>query len=207
MSRILTLLALAPVAVITSLGACSRSGSDSEATAEASAPAVANAPRPAAPASSSAAPQPGSVPDAGVQVLTLEGLNTLRLGQPVPDGSTWAERGAQASETCRVITSPDYPGVYAIAEQGKVRRISVSDGSGVKTVEGIGPGSTRKQVDEAFPGFRETPHKYVTGGKYLTAPNAPSGDPAVRLELSPSGKVTVLHIGMMPVLGYVEGCS
>lgn len=199
MSRILTLIALAPVAVITSLGACSGEGSESSPTEAA----TTSTPEPAKPEDASSA----AVPGAGGRFLTLEGLGPLRLGQAVPDGSSWAERGAQASETCRVVSSPDYPGVYVIAEQGKVRRISASEGASVRTVEGIGPGSTRKQVDEAFPGFRESPHKYVSGGKYLTAPNAESGDPAVRMELSPSGKVTVLHVGMMPQLGYVEGCS
>lgn len=199
MSRILTLIALAPVAVITSLGACSGGGSESTAAEVA----VTAEPESAMPQETSSA----AVPGAGGRFLTLEGLGPLRLGQAVPDGSSWTERGAQASETCRVVASPDYPGVYVIAEQGKVRRISASEGASVRTVEGIGPGSTRKQVDEAFPGFRESPHKYVSGGKYLTAPNAESGDPAVRMELSPSGKVTVLHVGMMPQLGYLEGCS
>lgn len=200
MSRILTLLALAPVAVITTLGACSGGGSSDSVPTEA---AVTAAPEPAMPQETA----PAAVPGAGGRFLTLEGLGPLRLGQTVPEGSSWAERGAQASETCRTVTSPDYPGVYAIVEQGKVRRISAGEGASVKTIEGIGPGSTRKQVDEAFPGFRESQHKYVRGGKDLIAPNAPSGDPAVRLELSPSGKVTALHVGVMPALGYVEGCS
>lgn len=151
------------------------------------------------------APRPeGTVSD---RVLTLEGLGPLRIGQPVPKGGTWAERGAQASDTCRLVSSPKYPGVYAIAEQGKVRRISVGERSDVRTIEGIGFGSSRAQVDGAFPGFREAPHKYVEGGKYLTAPGATKDNAAVRFELDPAGKVTAMHVGTMPVLGYVEGCS
>ena len=30
-------------------------------------------------------------------------------------------------------------------------------------------------MDSVFPGFRESPHKYVEGGKYLTAPGAEKG--------------------------------
>ncbi|MCW1402057.1 hypothetical protein OKA06_06860 [Novosphingobium sp. MW5] len=191
------------MAVITSLGACSRHSTESDPAAETSAESAAVG----TPSAASSGAGQATTPGAGGQILTLEGLSTLKLGQPVPDASSWSERGAQASDTCRIITSPDYPGVYAIAEQGKVRRITAGEGATARTIEGIGPGSTRKQVDEAFPGLRESPHKYISGGKYLTAPVSSRDDPAVRLELSPSGKVTVLHVGMMPQLGYVEGCS
>lgn len=141
------------------------------------------------------------------RVLTLDGLGVLKIGQPVPKGGTWAERGAQASDTCRLVSSPKYPGVYAIAEGGKVRRITVSEKSDVRTVEGIGFGSSRAQVDGAFPGFLESPHHYVEGGKYLTAPGAEKGGVAIRFEMDAAGKVTATHVGTMPVLGYVEGCA
>ena len=146
----------------------------------------------------------GTVSD---HVLTLDGLGALKIGQPASKSGTWAGRGAQTSDTCRMLSSPKYPGVYAIAEGSKVRRITVSEKSDVRTVEGIGFGSSRAQVDGAFPGFRESPHHYVEGGKYLTAPGAEKGDVAVRFELDAAGKVTAMHVGTMPVLGYVEGCA
>ena len=141
-------------------------------------------------------------------LLTLEGLGDLLIGRAVPAGSKWAERGAQASDACRTISSPDYPGVYAIIEQGKVRRITAGQRSAVRLIENMGVGSTEKEVIEAFPGFRVEPHKYVASpGKYLTAPNAASGDSALRFEIGADGKVSLIHVGMMPVLGYIEGCA
>lgn len=179
-------------------------------TAEPSAPQNVAEPETNAAASNIAAPPaptPETVPPAG-NVLTLEGLGPLRIGQPVPEGSGWAERGAQASDTCRLISSPDHPGVYAIVEGGRVRRISVGQRSDVKLIEGIGVGATEAEVTGAFPGFRSEPHAYVDApAKYLTAPNAPSGDPALRFEIDADGKVSLIHVGTMPVLGYVEGCS
>jgi hypothetical protein len=54
--------------------------------------------------------------------------------------------------------------------------------------------------------LREEPHEYVeTPAKYLTAPNAAGGDPALRFEFGREGKVN--HVGLMPVLAYVEGCA
>lgn len=150
-------------------------------------------------------PSPGAL---SASVLRLEGLGDLRIGLPVPAGSKWTERGAQASDACRTISSPDYPGVYAIIEQGKVRRITAGQHSAVRLIENMGVGSTEKEVIEAFPGFRVEPHKYAASpAKYLTAPNAGSGDSALRFEIGANGKVSLIHVGMMPVLGYVEGCA
>lgn len=141
-------------------------------------------------------------------VLALEGFGDLRIGQPVPASSNWTERGAQTSDACRTISSPDYPGVYAIIEQGMVRRITAGQNSSVRLSENIGVGSTEKEVLKSFPGFRAEPHKYVASpAKYLTAPNAASGDSALRFEIGADGRVNLIHVGMMPVLGYVEGCA
>ena len=141
-------------------------------------------------------------------MLTLEGLGGLKIGQAVPAGSSWAERGAQIPGGCTTISSPDFPGAYAIVEQGKVRRITAGQRSEVKLVEGIGVGASEKEVRATFPSFREEPHKYVEApAKYLTAPNAASGGPALRFEIGADGKVSLIHAGTMPVLGYVEGCA
>jgi hypothetical protein len=157
------------------------------------------------PAATSSAPASET---ADPKVLSLEGLGDLKIGQAVPAGSHWAERGAQESDACRTVTSPDYPGVYAIVEKGKVQRITLGKRSEVTLVEGIGVGSSEADVKKWFAGFREEPHKYEAApAKYLTAPNAGSGDPALRFEIGQDGKVGLIHIGMMPVLGYVEGCS
>ncbi len=130
------------------------------------------------------------------------------IGQPIPAGSTWAERGTQASDTCRTISSPDFPGVYAIIESGKVRRITSGEESTVRLAEDIGVGSTEKDVLDRFAGFRAGPHEYrAAPAKYLTAPNAASGEPALRFEIGEDGKVILIHVGTMPVLGYVEGCA
>ena len=150
----------------------------------------------------------GASPKAAVAVLTLEGLGDLGLGKAAPAGSRWAERGAQASDTCRTISSPDYPGVYAIVEGGKVRRVTVGQRSNVKLVEGIGVGATETQVRADFAGFRSTPHKYQPApAKYLTAPGASATNPALRFEIGEDGKVSLIHVGLMPQLEYVEGCA
>ncbi len=89
-----------------------------------------------------------------------------------------------------------------------MRRVTVGQRSDVKLIEGIGVGATEVEVRAAFPGFREAPHEYEEApAKYLTAPNADSGDPALRFEIGADRKVSLMHVGTMPVLGYVEGCA
>lgn len=195
----------APALLALSLAACSGSEPTSTASSSIASDAVTEA------APSDIAPEPVTSPaptEAGSKTIGLEGLGDLRLGQAVPSGSSWASRGAQASDACQTVTSPDYPGVYAIVERGKVQRITVGQRSDVKLVEGVRVGSTEADVKKWFAGFREEPHKYVEApAKYLTAPNAESGGPAVRFEIGKDGKVSMIHVGMMPVLGYVEGCG
>ncbi|MDM7955174.1 MAG: hypothetical protein QUV11_02165, partial [Blastomonas sp.] len=86
-------------------------------------------------------PAAGSVPPtppiASTQPLTLEGFGGLTIGKPVPSGSPWAARGAQISDGCTTISAPDWPGAYAIVEEGTVRRITVSNKSEAKLLEGI----------------------------------------------------------------------
>lgn len=171
-------------------------------------PSTANESAAAAPSRAPPRPAPPADGPPAANILALEGLGALRIGQAVPQGSGWAERGAQISDSCRTISAPDHPGVYAIVEDGLVRRITVGERSRVKLIEGVGVGSTEAEVRAAFPGFREGPHKYAEPpAKYLTAPNAPSGDPALRFEIDAEGKVSLMHVGTMPVLAYVEGCA
>jgi len=172
------------------------------------APDTGSAPPVAAPAPPTPSPTEAPAAPAKANTLTLEGLGPLRINQPVPAGSGWTERGAQISNACRTISSPDFPGVYAIVQQDMVRRITVGRRSTVTLVDGIGVGASEADVRAAFPRFREEPHKYSDPpAKYLTAPRAAGGDPALRFEIGPDGKVALIHVGTMPVLGYVEGCA
>ncbi len=172
--------------------------------------ATAPAPGPVATNTTPPAPAPAAptAPQAPANILTLEGLGPLRIGQPVPANSGWAERGAQISDECRLVSNPDVPGVHAIVEEGRVRRITLGQRSNIRLAEGIGVGAPEAEIRAAFAGFREEPHQYVEApGKYLTAPNAASGDAALRFEINAEGRVSLIHVGTMPVLGYVEGCA
>ncbi|RIV83278.1 hypothetical protein D2V17_13920 [Aurantiacibacter xanthus] len=180
------------------LAACS--GSDDSAPEADATPGTTVAP----PTSASPAAETTAQPS----VLTLEGLGDLKIGAAVPQGSSWKALDVQVGDGCTMYSSPDYPDTWAMVTGGLVRRISAGRDSDVKLIEGIGAGATEAQVRSYFGGFRETPHKYEEApAKDLTAPNADSGDPALRFEIGADGKVSQMHVGTMPELGFVEGCA
>lgn len=198
---------LTATAILLGLAACTPEAVEPPDVAPGTADRIAS-PAASPPTSPSPPPPPSTLAPPAANVLTLEGLDALRIGQAVPADSGWAERGAQISDTCRTISSPAHPGVYAIVEDGKVRRVTIGRSSAVKLVEGIGVGATEAEVRAAFPGFREAPHEYSEPpAKYLTGPNGESGDPALRFETGTDGKVALMHVGTKPVLFYVEGCA
>lgn len=186
-----------------SLAALLLAGCGSEPAAERAEPEAAAPAATEGPATAEAdAPTPAR---ASPQTLTLEGYGGLVIGKPVPAGSPWAARGAQVSDGCTTLSAPDWPGAYAIVEEGVVRRITVSDESRAKLIEGIGPESTEAQVRKAFPSFVAESHKYVDApAKYLTQPG---DDPRLRFEIDEEGKVSLVHVGVRPTLEYVEGCA
>lgn len=136
--------------------------------------------------------------------LTIDGLDRLRIGQQVPAQSGWEIGG----EGCATARSKDYPGIYAIVEDGKVRRITIGEGSKVALAQGIGVGSEESSVKAAFPSFRDEPHKYEAApAKYIGSPDVKPGQSGWRFEINSAGKVSRVHVGQMPVLAYVEGCG
>ncbi|WP_423141639.1 hypothetical protein ACOYW6_12540 [Parablastomonas sp. CN1-191] len=191
-----------PASLVLALAACSGGAPAPEASGSVAAADVAE---PTAAATSTATP---SASAQVAQVLTLDGLGELRFGKPIAADSHWKLGTDEASPSCRIATSPDYPGVYAIVNKDGVRRITVGARSTVKLVEGVGPGSSETEVTAKFPGFRESPHKYVAApGKYLTAPGEGKTGPDLRFEIGADGKVSLMHVGIAPELQYVEGCS
>lgn len=192
------------------LAACSSERNDSStATTEDESKAGALTPAPSSAASDNVADEGANAQASrSPKVVDLEGLGELRIGQGLPAGGTWASRGAQIEGGCQTVSSPDYPGVYAILAGGKVRRITIGQRSDVKLIEGIGIGSSEEEVHDRFPGFREEPHKYEEApAKYLTAPGAGGGGSALRFEIGRDRKVRMFHVGTMPELAYVEGCA
>lgn len=140
--------------------------------------------------------------------LTAQGLGDLRIGQPVPASGGWSSLGATDEDGCTTSSSPALGGVYAIVEQGKIRRITLGPASTVRLTGGLGVGASEAMVILRYPGLSEELHKYeAPPAKYLTTVDAGPETSGLRFEIGTDGTVSQIHAGQMPALAYVEGCG
>jgi hypothetical protein len=105
-------------------------------------------------------------------------------------------------------------------DDGELGRVSVYadlNDSAAQTDKGVGIGSTKEEVEAAYPGVvGATGHNYVEGGEYLdigTSDGSGEGagdDPdgrLLRFETDENGKVTAVHGGLADAVRLVEACS
>lgn len=150
----------------------------------------------ATPAVSARAPQPSASP-----IMSPDGLGQLRIGGPVP--ASWG----RSDQACRDLAGDGYPGAYAMARGGVIRRISARAGSGVVLEEGFGPGAPEARLTTAIPGLRAEAHKYLAApAKVLTVPFSGDG-PTLRFEIDGAGRIALMSAGVMPEIAMVEGCG
>ena len=93
-------------------------------------------------------------------------------------------------------------------EGNRVVRIDVDSGAAA-TSEGARVGDAESRILGLYAGRVESgPHKYVSGGKYLTVRAANPADSAYRLIFETDGqKVTRYRAGQRPQVEYVEHCG
>jgi hypothetical protein len=92
---------------------------------------------------------------------------------------------------------------------GKVARVDVWRESKVTTLRGAKIGDSETRIKSLYPGqIKVTPHKYVTGGHYLTFIPKDKADKNYRLVFETDGKrVTQMRSGKLPEVEFIEGCS
>ena len=97
--------------------------------------------------------------------LGPDGLGTIRIGRPAPEGLT-ADK-APVSEGCRIV-SDTARRIYAMTDGKVVTRVTAMTGSPVQTARGIATGASEAAVRIAYPDVTQEPHKYVAApAKYL----------------------------------------
>lgn len=142
------------------------------------------------------------------QSLSPKGFDVLRFGQPVAANSAWKTEDSPMDFDCQIFSNPQWPHIYAIVEHGVVQRISLETGSTIGLPNGLRPGSTEAAVRAAYPNLIEEAHAYSEPpAKYLTSSQPNRKSAGIMFEIGEDRTVEVLHVGLNPVLGYVEGCS
>lgn len=173
----------------------------------------------ASPIAESASPTrpPSDDPDAPA-VLTADGWGPLRIGMTrqeviaaAGDDANPDAVGGSEPEQCDEFRPSRAPeGMLVMIEQGRLTRISVSDGARVTTEEDFAVGDAASVLKAAYGDRAEvTPHKYVPApAEYLTVwQTDPSGTDArgIVYEVGPDARVAHIHAGG-PSIQYVEGC-
>ncbi len=164
------------------------------------------------------------IDDASQQPLTAEGWGPLLIGMTrdevtaaVGDKADPEAMGGPEPEFCDEYEPAETPaGLYVMIEQGQLARISLSEGTEVRTPEGLTVGDSAAAVREAYgDAIQAMPHNYIDApGEYLTiwttgavGDNGTSDDNArgIRYVIGEDGMVQTIHAGG-PAIQYVEGC-
>lgn len=150
--------------------------------------------------------------------LTSEGWGPLRIGMTRNEVVAAAGEdahpeavGGPEPEECdefRPARAPE--GMIVMIERGRLTRISLGAGSGVRTERGFGVGDPAAAIRDGYGAEAvSSPHKYSPApAEYVTvwstAPPAPNARGIV-YETGTDGRVARVHAGG-PSIQYVEGC-
>ena len=145
--------------------------------------------------------------------VSEHGIGPLKIGMTLAEAraatsdNIIAPRAADTA-TCgfaRWRAGPN--GVRMMTAKGRIVRVDV-DGGSAPTVVGARIGDTEGRIDSLYRGrVQATPRKY-TAGHYLTIKPTTKADDAYRIIFETDGSVVQkFRAGILPQVGYVEGCG
>ncbi len=144
--------------------------------------------------------------------LTAEGWGKLRIGMRERDAVRLFRlrvpptAGVDSFE-CRQDQVPGYPGVFVMAENGVITRISVDGPGRLRTDRGFGVGSREADIRRAYGTALE-----VATAAYLEEPAhdltfwTHGGRRGVKYGTNADGRVDWLTVGSRSIT-YIEGCA
>ncbi len=157
--------------------------------------------------------------------VSIGGLGPVRLGMTIQEAANAAQVSfvvapMTQSEVCQYylpeVYDPDkaarigsIDGIGLMVVNDQVIRIDIWPGSPIKTVSGLGIGSTVAEVETVYDGQIEaTPHP-STEGSYLTLTSDATGSNLYSLvfETDKEGQITQFRTGQFPAVTWFEGCS
>ena len=132
--------------------------------------------------------------------MTFAEARALVPGLKTPKGADTASCDYAASEGLP-------PGIGLMVGEGTIKRVEVRRGE-FATAAGARIGDSEERIKSFYPGrVTVTPHEY-TDGHYLTVVPSSMADSAYRIVFETDGsRVLRYRAGILPHVGYVEGCS
>ena len=151
-------------------------------------------------------------PSTAAWTVTPSGIGQVQVGMSVDDlrrvAGDFTLPAGGATECTYVRPSNTPPGVSVMLASGKVARIDV-DSAGVLSDGGVAVGDSASKIALAYAGRVSTmPHKYVSGGQYLTVKPTSPADSTLRIVFeSEGGRITRYRSGRVPEVEFVERCG
>jgi len=166
------------------------------------------------------------VPTTSPERLTSESRLSLDGIGPVDIGMTFDRASAAAGVPIRLLDTPAGPECrYAVPDRsarmgdelgfmvvdGRIARIDVGimGPDRIRTLSGIGKGSTEAEVQATYPGrIRVEPHPYTQSGHYLVyVPNDARFRHLSMIFETINGEVRSFRAGLAEQVSWKEGCS
>ncbi len=159
------------------------------------------------------------------ETVSVGGLGPIRLGMTIQEAANAAQVSfvvapMTQSAVCqyylpevfdaeKAARTASIDGIGLMVVNDQVIRIDIWSDSPVKTLSGLGVGSTIEEVETAYDGQIEvTPRQYIEGN-YLTLTPDAAGSNLYTLvfETDKAGQVTEFRTGQFPAVTWAEGCS
>ena len=149
--------------------------------------------------------------------LRLDGLGPVRVGMTLDEASRAAgvairvRPGESGGTDCTYAYAAGFEDAGFMVVGGRIVRIDAGfrEPARVKTLSGIGKGSSEADVMKAYAGqIRVEPHKYVPGGKDLVyVPNDAAYRQYSMIFEVIDGRVGSFRSGFTEQVSWIEGCS
>lgn len=146
-----------------------------------------------------------------------DGFGRAKVGMTVKEATNAAgtrlvslDGKAIQSKGCSYVKPKTEPqGIQFMLTDGRIARVDVVNNKQITTVSGAKIGDTEAKIKSLYPGkIKVTPHKYVTGGHYLTFTSNSPNYKNYRVVFETDGnRVTRYRAGRLPEVEFVEGCS
>ena len=162
------------------------------------------------PSPSTPAPSDSSPTSTAGWTMNAQGIGPVHAGMTVAQARAAGASGMSippgGSAGCTYATWLDAPrGVFVMLQDSRIARVDVRNGN-VATAAGARIGDSEARIKSLYSGkIASTPHKYMTGGHYLTV--TPGSGP-YRIVFETDGrKVTTYRSGQTPAVELVESCG
>lgn len=148
--------------------------------------------------------------------ISIKALGSIQVGMTVKEASEASgvalvpAAGAATQKACGYYEPADGPnGIGFMVVDERIIRIDIWPSSDIKTISGVGIGSSKAEIEAVYPGRIETSPDPYTKGDYLTFVPETPGESLYRIvfETNVEGKVVQFRAGQFPAVTWVNGCS